>query len=340
MAEKKQTTQNLTVNILKGICIALVVMGHYAPVNAPEWYDRVVRIIYTFHMPAFMWASGFLYVISIRSGESYFEFQKRKFQRLFIPYVIVSILIITIKLVSQSGLYVENPTTLMSYLRMFIYPEAAYFLWYIWALLLIFLVVPFFSTKQSRLLLLGLSIIVGMIASYAPQIFCLGQAVRHLPYFCLGMFVGDYIDELKRLTKLFGSVAYLVLGFVLLSVPVALALFADVVENRIYAYVAGLSGTVAIICLSHSCAKSKITPKCLLLLGEASFVIYLFHTTIQGFFKAFIYKLNAAGVVVPAVLDLTLVFVLTIALTITLFYVMKKNEVASRLFGLRFEARS
>lgn len=50
------------IDIAKAICIILVVLGHYVPDNSPDWYVTLHDIIYTFHMPLFMFASGYVYI--------------------------------------------------------------------------------------------------------------------------------------------------------------------------------------------------------------------------------------------------------------------------------------
>lgn len=52
----------IALDIAKAICIILVVMGHYVPDNSPAWYVLVHDVIYTFHMPLFMFVSGYVYI--------------------------------------------------------------------------------------------------------------------------------------------------------------------------------------------------------------------------------------------------------------------------------------
>lgn len=49
-------------DIAKAICIILVVVGHYMPDNSPMWYVMLNKVIYTFHMPLFMFVSGYVYI--------------------------------------------------------------------------------------------------------------------------------------------------------------------------------------------------------------------------------------------------------------------------------------
>ena len=51
----------LNFDIAKAICIILVVIGHYSPDGSPDWYKAIWSWIYSFHMPLFMFASGYIY---------------------------------------------------------------------------------------------------------------------------------------------------------------------------------------------------------------------------------------------------------------------------------------
>ena len=70
--------RSATADIAKTIGIILVVIGHYNPADAPEWYHLANRFIYAFHMPLFMFASGYIYAMTGNSqnkggGKLHFE---------------------------------------------------------------------------------------------------------------------------------------------------------------------------------------------------------------------------------------------------------------------------
>lgn len=87
------------------------------------------------------------------------------------PYLSVSAIVITIKLLTEGHAYVENPVTWMSYIKMFYLPEAGYFLWFIWALWWMFVLSPLFKTKQMRLGLFVLAIVLHYMPGYLPEVF-------------------------------------------------------------------------------------------------------------------------------------------------------------------------
>lgn len=116
----------IALDIAKAICIILVVMGHYVPDNSPAWYVLVHDVIYTFHMPLFMFVSGYVY-IATKKRITYGDFLLKKVRRLMVPYLTTSVMVIVIKLLTQGSMSVDNPVTIFSFVEMFYMPVAGYF---------------------------------------------------------------------------------------------------------------------------------------------------------------------------------------------------------------------
>ena len=327
-------SRNITIDILKGICILLVVLGHYYPSTVADWYRDIIQIIYRFHMPAFMWVSGFLYILTLKDHESYGHFQMRKAQRLLLPYIIVSALIVTIKYLNQGAMFVESPVTIRSYLNIFYLPEAGHFMWYIWALVLIFLIVPFFRTPRSRLILLLISAIPYAVSTKLPEIFCLNQALRYLPYFALGMVSCDLTPKFAHPIRSIKKRYCVLAAAILLTTVIVLFYYCNPTENKIAEYACGIFGLSAVALLSYAYSHSALSTKFIIVIGDASFIIYLFHTTLQGFGKAVLKKLCASGITLHPLLDITIIFTATIAGTLLIYFVLKRFKATSRLFGI------
>lgn len=103
------------------------------------------------------------------------------------PYIVTSMSVITIKLLTQDGMSVDNPVTPMSYLRMFYLPEAGYFLWFIWALWWMFVLVPLFKTPRARQWLFAMSLLLHYVPYGLPLEFCLEQFKNMIVFFMLGV---------------------------------------------------------------------------------------------------------------------------------------------------------
>lgn len=76
-----KTDRIVSLDIAKAICIILVVVGHYIPDNSPEWYKLIHDVIYTFHMPLFMFASGYVY-IATKKDIGYGDFIVKKIKKI------------------------------------------------------------------------------------------------------------------------------------------------------------------------------------------------------------------------------------------------------------------
>lgn len=205
------------IDIAKAICIILVVVGHYVPADSPSWYVALHDIIYTFHMPLFMFASGYVYIATKKKDVVYVDFLWKKVRRLMLPYLVTSVIVITIKLFTQGSMSVDNPVTPLSYLRMFYLPEAGYFLWFIWALWWMFVLVPLFKTPHERLWLFAMCLLLHYVPVSLPQEFCLGQFKNMIVFFMLGVVAFEH-KALHRLVN----------DFSMRKSVIAIALFAIV----------------------------------------------------------------------------------------------------------------
>lgn len=97
--EKVCQTRNMYLDIVKGVIIVLVVMGHsiqygngYVYLDGENFYDNsVFKFIYSFHMPIFMLVSGYLFNNSIEKYAPLHLFMK-KMRMLIIPILLFGLL--------------------------------------------------------------------------------------------------------------------------------------------------------------------------------------------------------------------------------------------------------
>ena len=322
-------------DIAKALCIILVVIGHYCPDGCPEWWRVVHDFIYSFHMPLFMFASGFVYIATKRDGEKYGDFIRKKIKRLMIPYFVVSTLVIGIKLLTESHVYVENPKTLTSFIKMFYYPEAGFFLWFIWALWWMFVIVPIFKTRRQRLALFAISILLHYVPFATTDIFCIAQFKHMLLFFMLGVMDYDwkgYLSALDRMPKM-AYIGVFAIAYVISIIPAGGEYLAST------SYMLPFLGIAAIISLSKMIEQSKLKNAWLMTTSASSYIIYLFHTTFEGFAKALVFKFpylrdigNDGVFMIGAVLVVGRGLIIPIMLNEKVF---KKYSVTRVLLGLK-----
>lgn len=325
----------LYIDFAKAIAIVLVVIGHYWPDDHPIWYGEMREVIYGFHMPLFMFASGFVYTATVRK-EPYAAFIARKVKRLMVPYFVVSVIIITIKLLTGGSAYVENPVTAMSYVRIFYLPEAGYFTWFIWALWWIFVIVPFFNDKRKRVVLLICAIVLHYFPVSFPNEFCLSLFKEFLLYFCLGCSIRDYKSRLCRLKGIPIYVYFII--FVVVNYLKHVSAFTYLGGAKIIVPLIGIAFMIS-LCQWIEKYQFNLTKRSLMLIASSSYIIYLLHTTFEGFAKAVIHKIPvlidaqndwyfslealiviSCGVIAPILLDI---------------YVLRRYKVTKVLFGYK-----
>lgn len=285
-----QKKRFLEFDILKAICIILVVIGHYVPENSPTWYIWIHDLIYAFHMLAFMFASGYLYLATFKNI-NYLDFIAKKFQRLIIPYLLISNFIIITKLFSSKSLYLQNAVSLQAFYQQFYLPVAGFFLWFLFALFVIFLFVPFFNTSLKRSILLIFSVVLFFLPYPLPSYFCLAQVQNMLVYFVLGVIAYEYSGKIAFLNWVTFIIA--TLSFFTLYLINNLNVIQNAFLTKVLAFLIALTGIWAIWNISKfiSIQRSKLNAP-LFMIGISSFTIYLLHTTFEGFMKAILKKIQ------------------------------------------------
>lgn len=293
----------IALDIAKAICIILVVMGHYVPDNSPAWYVLVHDVIYTFHMPLFMFVSGYVY-IATKKRSTYGDFLLKKVRRLMVPYLTTSVMVIVIKLLTQGSMSVDNPVTIFSFVELFV-----------------------------------LGIVLHFIPFGLPRVFCLEQFSGMLMYFMFGVFVFEN-DSLHRFLKEFSwikvacAVAVFILGeFLYFTNGVGTG--GMFLLNAMLPFIGiwFVMEVAKLVCNDWTDVHER---HLLMWIAQSSYIIYLFHTTFEGLVKAVLRKLlidsNVWYVFIPSAI---LVIFSGVIIPMLLYrFVLKKHRITKLLFGL------
>lgn len=283
-----------TIDIAKAFAIILVVIGHFQSAYMPEGYETMRSVIYLFHMPLFVFASGFLYQATWRPMP-YGVFILKKFKRLMIPYFTVSVIIISLKMISAERLPMENPVSWYSFIEMFYLPSAGFFLWFIWALWWMMVLIPFFKTPKARILLFIVALGLHFCSKGFTELFCVRELANMLVFFSGGTIVADYMRRKNMYS--FSPVWHLIaLATFILIATLITGNFLRLTgwPASVLSFGANISGVAMFIALSYYW---RITARVLLLkatysIAAYSFLIYLLHTTFEGFAKGVLFKIG------------------------------------------------
>ncbi|MFH0809760.1 MAG: acyltransferase family protein [Pseudomonadota bacterium] len=297
MTSEKSGSEHLvkTVLVAKGIAIILVVIGHYRPPGAPEYWATLRAGIYTFHMPLFFLLSGYLY--HGLKKRSYRDHLKNKLHRLIIPFLSVALFFLAVKYLPNCYLKLENPITTASVINVFLDPWNSYIpmLWFVYTLLLIFMLYPALELcvkKPGHILLL--SILIFLIPM--PHLFCLDKLSENLPYFSLGVLLSYHV-RLDRKQPLLASALILVASAMICYLPAHIATSCD--SHRCLTLIklaTGMTGCLLCLLLSNKIQEYFPTSIALWLatVGVFSMSIYLFHTLFESSARVVFYQLMRA----------------------------------------------
>lgn len=186
---------------LQGFSMLLVVLGHVTLSN--EFQDpahpvaaALERIIYTFHMPLFIFISGWLFCLTCLDKEiSYKDAMRKKFLRLGVPFLAFTVVTIVIKL----GLshFVKRPVDAQELIDTFILFRSNPLgeMWFIIVLLILMLCFPVYKWLiKNNALIWGLcgSLLLFIVVPEDISYFNLSKAVRLLVYFIMGIICCHY----------------------------------------------------------------------------------------------------------------------------------------------------
>lgn len=278
------SNKNLLISFLQGFGIMLVVLGHSFQTYPSSPFIK--QWIYGFHMPLFMFISGYLFQyttlkknISISNipilGKNGLAWKKCK--RLLIPYILISSLAFLPKsLLSQ---FADRPINISfeSWIHMLIYPwdNVIIFFWFLPTLYIIFIIVIciykllYFIHKDS---LLNLSILfiffICHLLDLGKQIslFNIHGVFQYLLYFWTGFMYCQYqkkVDQILHIKQRY----FIFITFIL---SIILTLRKEQTPDFIIAYI----GICFSISLGYLYCKKEY--RFLSHLSSASYIIYLF----------------------------------------------------------------
>ena len=281
--------RNFTMTLASSIGILLVVFGHsgFEEPDVMFHLKGLHRWIYSFHMPLFIFVSGYLYALT---NPDFFKveigkFIKKKFLRLAVPYLVLGVIVFCIKYLFASISHVEREFSLSNFLLMFIAPDIKSstigYLWFIATLFFMFCVVsilPIFRLDLRKpQIALAVMAICWTLKYAAPDIllFKINALLWYLPFFISGILFNVYEQKLTKYIN--GNYAQTIL-YLIVSVLGCLYLKID---NKLLSFCSDIILGYIGILLSFSVCNTILRycnnklPSCWLNVLTRSFTIYL-----------------------------------------------------------------
>ncbi|NVD45409.1 acyltransferase family protein [Qipengyuania atrilutea] len=279
-ASTDKKSRSLAIDRARGLGIALVVWGHLATAatpGLPTWFYISVSVIYSFHMPLFMYLSGFVFFLS-RSHERFWEHPAKqvwnRFDRLMVPCIAFALITVTGKvLLLNDGTLSEYLQLMQQALEMTITNERGNPVLSIWYLIVLFLysvIVPIILKPLPKPALF--LVVIGFLlwAFTFPEAFYIERIAQYLVFFAIGGAVATYRSQvLPRVSAWYIPITlvFMLSCYLLLADEYALL-------------ICGIASTFAI----HGLFMQKFwdRDRLFLFLGRNSMAIYLLNTIVIG----------------------------------------------------------
>lgn len=273
------------ITIAKGLGIFLVVLGHIVTGRPPAgngWYEVMRTALYAFHMPFFIYLSGFIFFYTgshIKAWQGLSSFVARRAERLLVPFALFGLFIVVGKHVASAFIHVDNlaPNVATDLVNLFwnTSQSAAKSVWYVFVLfeMTLFAVIAMRVVKSPLawfVIALPLSVLPVIPVLYLDRFFL------YLPYFFFGGIVVAHREGWGRLVDR-GLWPWLLL----FAVVIVATRFAGIYNLSIIA--CGLASIPALHGLCRRPSVQKV--RWLETLGQYSFVIYLLNTVGIGLAK-------------------------------------------------------
>ena len=187
--------------VLQGFSMLLVVIGHVSLTNLPRdpstpIATRIETVIYTFHMPLFIFISGWLfYYTCIGRNKSYKDMFISKFKRLLIPFFAFTIVTMLLKMALPQLMHrvVDMEEIINTFVFFRSNPLGE--MWFIIVLFELMLLYPLYKLIVKNVVLavigLGCAFLIGVIT---PEIsyYNIGRVAYMLPFFVAGIICCRY----------------------------------------------------------------------------------------------------------------------------------------------------
>jgi fucose 4-O-acetylase-like acetyltransferase len=181
---------------LKGIAILLVVMGHFIQYNTQEGTSNALfALIYSFHMPLFIFISGYVAQKTIRPAIflNFIAFLRKKVTSLLLPFFAWPLLVMPFFLTQRPPAYHPLETVLLLLKDP---GRGLWFLWYLFFLTVLYTLFLYATFKLNKagsflydILILGPQLLLLALLHYISLVQYTDTFIFYFIFFYLGVFI-------------------------------------------------------------------------------------------------------------------------------------------------------
>lgn len=266
----------------KGVAIALVVWGHiasFAPAGSPIWFYISIEVIYSFHMPLFMYLSGFVFFYA-GLHERFWQSPSRqivnRFDRLMVPFFFFGFLVVVGKYFTEMVAATPDPVYSIEDGIWKVITNTtdnpAISLWYLFVIFVYAIFTPIlWRLGGGKFFFLFAVAAIGWIFTI-PEQFYLARIAKYFIFFSIGGFVASKAAIALRMFENYG----------LLFLAIFILLCASFFTHPLALIICGISSIPAV----HGLVRKNIlkNDRILKTIGQNSMAIYLMNSLFIGVF--------------------------------------------------------
>lgn len=262
------------IDVMQGIAMVLVVLGHHLFNFMPEWYKELFIWIYTFHMPLFIFISGFLIRYSykgVNGWKEYKQYVTKRLKKFFLPFLIVG----TIGTLATWNFKDVN-VLLNNLLNLIISPKESEvtFLWYIYLLFIFYCIAPvIFNAKSWIKVLLFIGALYLSVHIIPISYLCIDWFTRYFVFFLCGAFVAKNYYKITQHKKICLSIC---IGSFIAFVLMSIAIFTGC-SNSTLGYLIQWIGIPTFALIAYFLKQWQTTCNALVYISINCFGVYLLH---------------------------------------------------------------
>lgn len=315
------------INIARGILVVLVVMGHI--VTQTNWNNDLIgsflkifgTLIYSFHMPAFFFVSGFVAVKILNQKNKKMQFIKKKAKRLLVPYFVMEICYLPFRIILSS--MARNSYSISEIWKIFIGENPDGALWFLYVLFLFSVVTCLVIDKSNIYLISGIAtIFYGVVFLVEAPLPIIQNFCRNYIFYLLGIIIRCHYQIIKRYI---GMIRWQIVGVILFIICECILCKFDFIIVRL---VAALTGIYCIMVASLYIDKwgGRSCQKVINYMGNYSMDIYMFSEPVKVVARTVLKSF-------PIMIGLSLCFVVSLLIPIIISnIVIRKYAIFKKLF--------
>lgn len=295
------------------------------------FFSRIVKLIYTFHMPLFIALSGALFYIQIKNDKykSINSLITNKAKRLLIPFIVIT-LIYSVPIKYISGYFKSSNNLLKDILFGQILIQGNTYLWFLPTLFLVFIIIYLsekyidISSNYKIIILIFLNIL-----SYNMPVMIVKYVFRYIIWFYFGFLFESLRKKIDNKLEIYKN-SWLFIVFVILMLYVIkdIKLFSNrlllkIIEKLIILII-GVAECFLMYILSFKLTKCNIYNKCIFKqLLITSFGLYLYSDPINYLILHIVYKIGGMTMFISEIGSLSIIVLRAILTLFIAFFITK-----------------